>query len=935
MTRRRTLRPLAAAAAFACAATTFAQVAPGTSIGAARDAFRGAHPATDFLVLGDQLARVYGQAFSTGNSPAESADRFVAEAAAIYGVNAPDLAPFGPFEAGEHLVQLMPQDDGSMKFTAVYYTQTIKGVPVFRAGLSVLCRNEPGFPAVLAGSTLWDLGDFAASFTGAPASLPASKTLTRNTFLRFKGTPQTTPASYVIWAGVDRAKAAPALAVQFEAEGTGADGEHARLLFVVDAKTGSILHEEDRILHSVGGTTKGTATIGYNADSCAAAVATPLPYIRISNGVTTTYSDASGNYSVPVGSGSFTFTLAGQWFTVQNNGATTNQVFTPSLADGATYNPVFNPANLNASDRAQVNAYLHANMIRDAVLAASPNFPTVSTQASSFNINTNIASTCNAYYTNNTINFYSAGGGCNNTAFGTVVHHEYGHNVVEKGGSGQGQYGEGMGDVHGLLIADVAVTGVGFQNCSAGIRTAANTCQFSSTGCSSCGSEIHACGQLISGCVWDLRNNLYAGDSAGYLTLPRRIVVNSVPLHGAISTIDTDIPIDYLTLDDDNGNTNDGTPHYAAIQQAFTGHGIAVPALALVAFAYPNGVPAMISPDGSTALRVAITGVSGTPDASTAKLFVKASADSGYTPIPMTALGSNLYTATFPSGTCLDTDSFYVSVNTTAGATQTDPANAPSGSYSAVVAATNTTVVSDGFETAPTGWTVGGTASGDTATNGLWVVATPRQTGWSGGSVCNPGTAGGGTKAWVTGDGTAGTTSAARTAADVDAGTTSLTSPALDCSGAAAVYLRYSRWYAGWQSNGVASTGDSLVVQASADDGATWTTVETVTTNAGAWTPKSFKLNDFITPSATTRIRFRATDASTDSTVEAGIDDFSIVKLGCTAPLVGDLDGDGHVGGSDLGALLSQWGTAGSADLNHDGTVDGIDLGLLLAAWTG
>jgi hypothetical protein len=39
------------------------------------------------------------------------------------------------------------------------------------------------------------------------------------------------------------------------------------------------------------------------------------------------------------------------------------------------------------------------------------------------------------------------------------------------------------------------------------------------------------------------------------------------------------------------------------------------------------------------------------------------------------------------------------------------------------------------------------------------------------------------------------------------------------------------------------------------------------------------------------------------------------------------------VNGDDLGRLLAQWGTGGSADLNRDGTVNGDDLGQLLGAW--
>ncbi|MCA9286470.1 MAG: hypothetical protein KDA22_14695 [Phycisphaerales bacterium] len=49
----------------------------------------------------------------------------------------------------------------------------------------------------------------------------------------------------------------------------------------------------------------------------------------------------------------------------------------------------------------------------------------------------------------------------------------------------------------------------------------------------------------------------------------------------------------------------------------------------------------------------------------------------------------------------------------------------------------------------------------------------------------------------------------------------------------------------------------------------------------------------------------------------------------------GDLNGDGHIDGADLGILLSAWGTPGPGDLNQDGAVNGADLGVLLANWTG
>jgi predicted outer membrane repeat protein len=48
----------------------------------------------------------------------------------------------------------------------------------------------------------------------------------------------------------------------------------------------------------------------------------------------------------------------------------------------------------------------------------------------------------------------------------------------------------------------------------------------------------------------------------------------------------------------------------------------------------------------------------------------------------------------------------------------------------------------------------------------------------------------------------------------------------------------------------------------------------------------------------------------------------------------GDINDDGIVNGSDLGALLGAWGPgSGAADLNNDGIVNGSDLGALLGAW--
>ncbi|MCA9285981.1 MAG: S8 family serine peptidase [Phycisphaerales bacterium] len=73
-----------------------------------------------------------------------------------------------------------------------------------------------------------------------------------------------------------------------------------------------------------------------------------------------------------------------------------------------------------------------------------------------------------------------------------------------------------------------------------------------------------------------------------------------------------------------------------------------------------------------------------------------------------------------------------------------------------------------------------------------------------------------------------------------------------------------------------------------------------------------------------------------DSLQGFGIID-ALAASGFQPGVVGDLDGDGAVGGADLGMLLAAWGNCPgcAADIDTDGLVGGADLGLLLAAWTG
>jgi hypothetical protein len=936
---RSLLRPLVSlAAASAIASTAVGQILPnGPDVDAGYGDLR---PGVRTLRHRDQVGRVFG-ILATGASPADSARAFIErDAMQLWGVPPGELAAYGPFEAGEHVVQLMPQrDTGTFRFTAVCFTQEVRGVPVYKSNLLVLARNEPGFPAVLAASTLWSTAGVEEQLDRADlGTLPPAQLWTRTALSQFRAQPEVGPARYVIWAGIDRVRAAePRLAVSFVAEGGGHwdPDNHQRIEFVVDAETGAILHQETLIHHAVTGRITGLATQGNAADACAEEAQTGLPYVEVRTPTSVAYADREGNFSIPAGAPGTTYTtrLAGRWFTAYDNSNPTLSLSTQA-DDGAAWNPVFNAANASESERAQVNAYLQANVMRDLVVAASPQFPTIPTQSGAFVVNSNIAANCNAYYSGNSINFYASGGGCNNTAFGTVVHHEYGHNAVAKAGSGQGEYGEGMGDVFGLLVSDDPRTGIGFQSCAGGIRTADNACQYSSTACSSCGSEIHSCGRLLSGCVWDLRDLLAAEHPSDYRQILADLSVNSVILHGAVTTINSDITVDFLILDDDAGGIGDGTPNYQAINAAFSAHGLPGPPLELLRFDFPEGLPETVEPNGSTNLKVRVQASGTQPNYWTVRLYSRDGGTADWTVTSMLQTGTDTFAVNIPGGPCLGRKEYYVACNTLAGVVASSPGLAPDAFHAAVIASGASTVSETDFEAATAGWTVG--AVGDSATNGLWVAADPFATGWNNGPTCQPENdhSAAGTRAFVTGNTTAsGTTSALRSQADVDGGSTTLVSPPIDLSGVPQARISYWYWYAGWQNSTTPSTGDSLVVQVSGDDGATWATVDTVTSNAGAWVERSFSVTDFVQPGPAVRVRFRASDISNDSTVEAAIDDFRVDAFACDLTNPADLDGDGTIGGGDLGLLLSHWGPSTFGDLDGDGVVGGSDLGLLLSAW--
>jgi len=897
--------------------TTGGVVDPDNTI---RDTFAQSFPTGGLHDIKGVLRRVYGTTFSTGNSPSDSADKFMHKWSMLWKVPYSQLEKVGPTEDGAHTQPLVADDDGeNTKFTVAYFRQQAKGVPVFRSYGWGLVRNEDNFPMVLGGGTLRDIGNMEARLEGTdidPSSINLGA-ISGQAISQFSSPPEMSSPRYVIWSGLDEDVQASKLAVEFKVTGGEGTDSYQKMLFVVDASNGNILYQESLIYHgSVNVQVNEYVTSDFKADTCGVETTRAMPYAKVVIGATTLYTDVNGALSYTYsGTASVVVapTMSGKYFTVTPGSGTLNTVISQTIADGGAGTFLFNPSAANAAiTTAQTNSYEMANRTRDVCLLANPNYPTVKTQTG-FIIRPNVSGTCNAYYDGN-INFYLSGGGCSNTGYGDVVCHEYGHHLVSCAGSGQNQYGEGMGDVMGVMITDSPILGYGFQSCSTGIRTASNTCTYSSTGCSSCGSEIHSCGQLISGCVWDLRNSFAGTYPSDYRVRIQSLAVNAMLLHAGSSTIENDITIDYLTLDDNNGNLGDGSPNYYAIAAAFNAHGLTAPALSLFTITAPNGAPTTVLPLGGTTMAVTITPVTGVVAAGSQKLFYKESTASTFSSVLLSSTGGNNYLATFPTFNCNTSVQFYIQATSTGGTPVTLPAGGATAAYVATAAISSATLIADNFDGSSTLFTIG--APGDTATAGIWV----RNAVLSG---CGANTVSySGTKAFVT---------AYRSCEDVDGGKTSFLSPIVDASSGDTVELSYAIFLS---YNGATPTDDPLEVFVSNDGGSTWVLGASYTTATGAntWVLKKLNVLNILPVTNQMRVKFVAQDNGTDNVVEAGVDSVTFTSVKCADAVFGDMDGDRIVDSSDIGLILLDVGPCAGCptDLDGSGEVDSSDVGLAL-----
>lgn len=227
------------------------------------------------------------------------------------------------------------------------------------------------------------------------------------------------------------------------------------------------------------------------------------------------------------------------------------------------------PSTNNSNDRnvAQAMVYFHGMTVIQHAKAIIPEVRWLDRQLTA---NTNLSQHCNAHWDGSSINFYSGGSGCANTALiADVIYHEWGHGLDDNtGGIEDGAWSEGFGDIIALSETGSNILGIGFRLNGNPVRDLEPNKVYPRDA----DTEVHAEGLIIASTFYDLYKDLRSakGDDAARLLL-RRFALKSI----LTASYYTDVYDALLVIDDDNGNLKDGTPHFCAINRNFAAHGLA------------------------------------------------------------------------------------------------------------------------------------------------------------------------------------------------------------------------------------------------------------------------------------------------------------------------------------------------------------------------
>jgi len=670
---------------------------------------------------------------------------------------------------------------------------------------------------------------------------------------------------------------------------------------LVDAHTGSVLFRQNRVKHS--GPVKPHTCKHHTQQSAAARmlevsatitgsvqelspndplVTQDLENIYVTVGGVDYEADQDGHVVLPVNPGSnATVRLMGPWSRVFTNDITPSLTYV--LADGENAISMDGTANVK-----EMSAYRSVQRIHDWHKEWMTGFTGMD-----FQLPTNIdvtGGTCNAFYDGSSINFYDIGGGCNATSLvADVCYHEYGHGINDNYYQSQGSFfqngaiGEGYADFWAISATNNPLLGVGFNTDNLEpIRRYDIDPKVYPTDLV---GEVHSDGEIIMGAWWD--SHLLMGADWN-VTMPLFVEayagLQAVTFDGNEGEAYTDVLIDLLQADDDDGDLSNGTPHGNAIVEGFYIHGITLISNAQLDFVAIPFLAANTNLELDVDLELDFPYTNYLQDV---KCFYKIN-DASWQEAPMNGDGSGIYNYVIEPQEAGSIVAYYFGAHDLNGSISAVlPIGAhlnpfPNLPYFTLIGVQEIGAHDSDDNADFGGWALG--VAGDNATTGEWEEDAPL------GSYTvdvSPGTAvqtdtqhtPGGEFCFITGNASSETAGIGEN--DVDGGKTTLQTPIIDMSGLTEPIIAYWRYYTNNPPGGANPGADWWQVRMSNDGGQNWTYIEDTQTADMRWRRNAIRVADWMEPTSQMRFQFIASDSTRagqyldgGSLIEAAVDDF-------------------------------------------------------------
>ncbi|MEE8143404.1 MAG: hypothetical protein V3T77_09915 [Planctomycetota bacterium] len=277
-----------------------------------------------------------------------------------------------------------------------------------------------------------------------------------------------------------------------------------------------------------------------------------------------------GEFVIPGASALVLATVDGPLYTVENNAGPEGQ-FLGVLVAGSPQIIVFNQ-NPNELATAETAAFQVASRGFFFLEQLSPGFGPAQNPLL---ISVNLEGSCYSFYSPilQVIGFTLSGAVCPNTAYGSVVAHEYFHHIENYLPLSTEGYAEGIADTFAAYLTGSSLIGPGFYGPGSSLRNLDGISQFPFPS-----TDPIEQGLPLAESFWHMREKLIdsEGSEAGAL-LAGQLWLGSVLVGEGV--ISSDVVLDLLLLDDDDGDLANGTPHFAEITEAFQMHGFSIPVL--------------------------------------------------------------------------------------------------------------------------------------------------------------------------------------------------------------------------------------------------------------------------------------------------------------------------------------------------------------------